>query len=532
MGAERPEGGRVLRGIGIGLLWLLVLLGAVLFGIGLWVRATFGEISVDQLLSNLRGAGEGAGGAELVASGVIAGLVAPILAVLLLAFMVERTRRVLRRHGRFDGRRRTRLRWTAAVLACAVPIAGGAVLGATVGAGDYVRAVAREAATGVGLGDYYVAPEVTEPRAAGIGGIGAGGSRGDAGPRNLVLVYLESVENVFADPEVFGTDMLAPVERATAGWGSVPALEQYAGGGWTMSGIVATQCGIPLRTAGALGDPQELNALGAVDGERLGSYLPGARCLGDVLADEGYRNVFMGGADSRFAGKGAFLETHGTDEVRMLEEWKELGETEFRPDWGLSDRRLFARAAQEASELHAAGEPFSLTLLTLDTHESPHVYEYCDADDTADAAPMTSITRCSMQQVEGFIDHLEEEGILEDTTVVVMGDHLKLVAEGQSFTQELMAAEDRTIFNRFSVPGGAPPVARERIDQMSMYPTILELLGFGLRDHRAGIGVSALAAEHEVPAGTILDLAPDDYLAVVQSRSVDLYRELWAEPEA
>lgn len=512
--AERPPSGaaatwrrRTLALLG----WLLVGVGAVAVGVSLWVRRTFGVITIDQLLSNLPGGGgEGAGGSEIVVSAVVTGILIPIAAVLLVDLLSARSLRALREHGTLRASRERWVRVGAVLLAVAVPVAGLGLLGATIGVKDYVAALAREAGSGETIADYYAAPELPVARAPG------------AEPKNLIMIYLESVEDAFADDEMFEKNMLAPVQEATAGWDSIPRLRQYDGGGWTMSGLVSTQCGIPLRTATAVGGSAELNELGL--GSPVSAYLPGATCLGDVLADAGYRNVFLGGADARFAGKGAFLESHGTDTIRDLPYWLDLEETEVRDDWGLSDRRLFERARDAVQELRAGEDPYALTMLTLDTHEGPRVYEYCDWD--TDVA-MTSITFCSMQQVASFVAYLEDEGVLEDTVVVLMGDHQKMLAQGGSFWDELNGVEGRTIFNRIWSPDGVT-VREPEIDQFSVYPTLLELLDFAPEDHRAGVGVSALADPATVPAGTIRDLDDADYAALVQSRAVEFYRELWA----
>lgn len=513
---ERPDYGvgvqSVMRWRGTAIvLWLLVAVGAIGFGIALWVRRTFGVISIDQLLSNLPGGGgEGAGGSGIVVSAVVTGILIPVAIVGVFAFLVSRSVRALREHGLL-GRARVRLlRISALVLAVLVPIGGVGLLGATIGVRDYVAALAIEARSGMSLSDYYVAPSVPMAKST------------DEAPQNLILIYLESVEDAFADDEMFEKNMLEPVQDATEGWATIPSLRQYAGGGWTMSGLVSTQCGIPLRTATALTGATELNELGT--GSPVSGYLPGATCLGDVLAEAGYTNVFMGGADASFAGKGEFLTTHGTEDVRDLRRWLALDEHEVRDDWGLSDRRLFERAKDTVVELRDAGEPYALTMLTLDTHEGPRVYEYCDWDtETA----MTSITFCSMQQVAGFVDFLEAEGVLDDTVVMLMGDHQKMLAEGGSFWDELNGVEGRTIFNRIWAPDGV--AVRERdIDQFGVYPTLIELMGFELPDHRAGIGVSALADPADVPEGTIRDLEESEYRALVQSRSVEFYRELWS----
>ncbi|QYM77011.1 LTA synthase family protein [Leucobacter luti] len=495
--------------------WSLIGIGAVCAGIALWVRRTFGVISIDQLLSNLPGGGgEGAGGSGIVVTAVVTGIVIPIAVVLVLAFLVSRSLRSLREAGILRNSRERLRRLVAIVLAVVVPVTGAGFLGATIGVRDYVSALAREAATGTNLGDYYVAPEVPAET--------SGGTRGVA-PKNLILIYLESIEDAFADDDLFEKNMLAPVQEATIGWDTIPRLSQYEGGGWTMSGIVSTQCGIPLRTASAIGDATELNDLGA--GSPVASYLPGATCLGDVLAGAGYESVFLGGADASFAGKGAFLTSHGTDEIHDLQYWQELDEQEFRPDWGLSDRRLFERAKDTVVALHDSGDPFALTMLTLDTHEGPMVYEYCEWDtETA----MTSITLCSMTQVASFVDFLGAEGILDDTVVMLTGDHQKMIAEGGSFWEELNGAEGRTIFNRIWSPDGVA-IKEPDIDQFSVYPTLLELLGFELQDHRAGIGVSALASDDEVPVGTIRDLSDTEYRDLARSRSVDFYHKLWGD---
>ncbi|MFT4233123.1 MAG: hypothetical protein QM606_10170, partial [Leucobacter sp.] len=261
--------------------WVLLGIGAVLAGTGIWVRRTFGTITVDQLLSNLPGGGEGTGGGTLASVAVVTGLVIPIAAVLAIAVVAECARRQLRRRGALRGWRTGMLRGIALVLAVLVPLGGGAVLGSTIGAREYVEAVVRETTTGEGVADYYVAPR-------------GGGNDGTEDRRNLVVIYLESIEDAMGDAELFGRNMLAPVQEATEGWDTIPRLQQYEGGGWTMSGIVSTQCGIPLRTADAFTGPTELNRLGN-DGAEVGEYLGGATCLGDVLSREGYRNVAEAG---------------------------------------------------------------------------------------------------------------------------------------------------------------------------------------------------------------------------------------------
>jgi phosphoglycerol transferase len=136
---------------------------------------------------------------------------------------------------------------------------------------------------------YYVAPEaITAP----------------TGPkRNLVLVYAESLEDAYGKPAVFGEDLLKSLRSKRSV--SFGRLQPTPGTGWTIAGIVASQCGIPLRPV--IHDPNDMGA--------SGEFLPSITCLGDILKAHGYVNVFMGGASLSFAGKGLFLRSHGYEET-------------------------------------------------------------------------------------------------------------------------------------------------------------------------------------------------------------------------
>ena len=58
---------------------------------------------------------------------------------------------------------------------------------------------------------------------------------------------------------------------------------------------------------------------------------------------------------------------------------------------------------------------------------------------------------------------------------------------------------------------------------------MLELAGLELADHRAGIGVSALAEADDVPSGSVLDLTAQEYTDLVRSRSVTFFQRMWDE---
>ena len=132
-----------------------------------------------------------------------------------------------------------------------------------------------------------------------------------------------------------------------------------------------------------------------------------------------------------------------------------------------------------------------------------------------------------MEQVADFIQYLDSEGILEDTAVVLMGDHEKFVSDGSSY-QELLSIEDRTIFNRI---GGAEGfgISRSDVDLLGVFAWVLELVGWGVEGGSAGVGVSVFHSG--AAANGLLDLQAAEYAEVIQSRSTALYSAIWGLSE-
>lgn len=489
------------RRIGRAFVSLAFILGAVFLGFSWWLAAFSGKVTIHQIIINAQGAGgEGAGGTDLVLAGIFWIAVVPLTAAPLLLIGI---RKALASDWRMSLPRVAQLGVTAGLVALlvGVPVGGATAISNSLSLPEYVDSLI----TDHDLGEYYRVPEIE--------------AESEGQPPNLVLVYLESVEDAFSNTTMFEKDMLAPLTEATEDWESLE-LTQPANGGWTLGGIINTQCGFPLRMVNADLIGNEINEAG----RGVETYLPGATCLGDVLEEEGYQSVFMGGANTNFAGKGTFLADHGYGVVLGRTEWQAEGETEFRKDWGLSDRRLIELAKERVTELHESGQPFNLTVLTLDPHANDYVHPYCDVTTEQE---LTSIYDCSMQQVAELVEYMDEQNYLEDTVVVVMGDHLRQMGRNNTFRDQLAHYEEtheRTIFNRIWVPEGVE-VAVPEIDQLSMYPTILELLGYELADGRAGVGVSAL--EPSPGPDSVRELSQDDVDHLVNSLSQDFYDEMW-----
>jgi phosphoglycerol transferase len=445
-------------------------------GLAGWIGRTFGEPSIDQILYHLHYS-DGAAiqmGEIFIMTFVTEVLVFPLAFAVLAAFV----------HGRLTGHFAG---WGRHVVRMAPPLAIAAGLGMLL-LQFSVFSYAAAHFEPDRFAERYVDPRTVRLEA---------GQR-----RNLILIYVESLEETYSDRAIFGRDLLEPLHglggQRFGDYGPAP------GTNWTIAAMVATQCGVPLKVYSEYDVKRR-------DGERV--FLPGATCLGDLLQARGYRNVFMGGAPLSFAGKGSFLRDHGYTEVYGRDEWEKSGiKPEELNEWGLYDGALLARARVRLEELHASGQPFNLTLLTLNMH-NPHGFlsNFCRSRGARD---FEGIVACTSGQLAEFVQFVKAKGYLKDTTVVVLGDHL---AMPNPVYDKLQKAGTRRIFN---LALAEPPLAlrQQELLPFDFFPSLVELAGVRVPGRRLGLGYSAMGDSQ--PAAR-----PLSSLQTLNGSAV--YRSLW-----
>ncbi|MGE4532419.1 sulfatase-like hydrolase/transferase [Halomonas sp.] len=332
-------------------------------------------------------------------------------------------------------------------------------------------------------------------------------------PPNLLLLYLESIERTYADRERFG-DAYAFLEALGRRGHVFEGVRQLENTGWTMAGMIASQCGTPLMPAGLLHDNQF---------EPLGRVVPGIRCLGDVLAAQGYRLSFLGGASTDFAGKGIFYRDHGFDRILGRAELEpRLEDPEYLNDWGLFDDSLYDFTVEEIRRLEEKGaEPWGVVNLSLTGH-APNGYpaRACEArQGEFDGEDILYSVECSAWLAFDLIDRLEREGLLENTLVVIASDHLTMRV---SAWEQLIAGERDNTFMLLGEGIEAGQRTRRQAATIDLFPTLLEAMGFTLEEGRAGLGVSLLG---EAP--TLVEQHGLADLAARMHEETALQQRLW-----
>ncbi|MEE9875744.1 MAG: sulfatase-like hydrolase/transferase [Stenotrophomonas maltophilia] len=250
--------------------------------------------------------------------------------------------------------------------------------------------------------------------------------------KNIVIVYAESLERTYLDQKSF-PGLMPNIQRLAAGASDYTDVRASDGTGWTIAGIVASMCGVPLT----VWRPEDANELG-----RLNNFLPGASCISDFLSTAGYSLEFMGGADSEFAGKAKFLSGHGFTSVRDRNYFKgmNLPAQDFS-SWGLHDDVLLEQAGTRFDELSGKNSPFLLSVLTLDTHHpSGHVPKACGDMEYAgldERFPILDAVACSDLLISRFVDRILAGPYANDTIVVLLSDHLGMPNDARKILESM-----------------------------------------------------------------------------------------------
>ncbi len=314
--------------------------------------------------------------------------------------------------------------------------------------------------------------------------------------RNLIHIYLESMENTFFSKELGGyfDENLMPdlaelckegysFSHLENGFGGPPSS---TGGNWSVSSMVNMSTGLPMKV------PVDRNAYGAEN-----NFLPGATTLGDILNANGYEQSVMFGAEAAFGGLDYFFQSHGDFNIYDYKAAKELGwiPEDYKQFWGYEDDKLYEFAKMELTRLHETGKPFHFVMETADTH-APEGYLSVHAENKFDTQYANCIYYSQAQAVE-FVRWIQAQPFYENTTIVLIGDHLSM---SKSFFQNIKGYY-RTCFNLFlNVPEELQGIDESRLYNrdwavFDMFPTLVSCLGIQYDGNKLGIGTNLFSNE-------------------------------------
>lgn len=316
---------------------------------------------------------------------------------------------------------------------------------------------------------------------------------------DIVLIYLEGFERGYKRTDLFGEAYapLAELEREALVFTDIAQID---GTGWTIAGIVASQCGLPL-----LPNAQG-NALNMFADQT--DFLTAQTCLGDVLKARGYWNEYILGNDRRFAGNHHFVNSHGFDRITDLERLEtvfpqpEVAQAKYH--WVVDDQMVLDHARTRYLDLASRTDPFLLMVQTFGPHGPRHLVSRACREDgrVAHVSEIGPAAYCLAEQVRDFVRFVRANQGARKTVFLLMSDHL-----GHDPRLRALLGQDTRRNTVMMLSDDAAPRQIDRAGAtIDVYPTLLDFLGLLGAEGRAGLGVSLLRNQPSLRAELGMEL--------------------------
>lgn len=300
---------------------------------------------------------------------------------------------------------------------------------------------------------------------------------------NLVWIYAEAFERIYLNEQIFPklTPHLSALERESLSFSNV---HQIWGTGWTIAGIVSSQCGVPLYAVGRQNN----------DLDKLPTFLPKVKGIGNILREDGYENIFIQGSPKAFAGNDKFLESHGFTMYSLENIDKKYKSPKDISRWGVNDDRLLEFAKEQFITLQKSQKPFSLMLSTINTH-SPRGFippdyrhkKYQKGDNIT-----LNAFHISDELIGKFIQEIRALDKDKKTIIVVSSDHLTMRNMASHILEKHPEHRRNLFMVNFPNAEHKGIVSREA-SALDEGVTVLDLMGYDVE--KLGFGISLMSSQ-------------------------------------
>lgn len=310
--------------------------------------------------------------------------------------------------------------------------------------------------------------------------------------RNLIYIFLESMEMTYADKENGGafkqnvipelTQLAQENEDFSGKSNKLNGGYSMPGTTWTMGAMFGQTSGLPLNIS--------------IDGNDMNTqdnFFPGITTLGDILQSEGYSQTLLIGSDATFGGRKLYFTDHGQYDIMDYNYMHDNGliPEDYKVWWGFEDKKLFGFAKERLTELSQQDSPFNLTMLTVDTHfEDGYVCEDCEEkfDDQ-----YANVMACSSRQVKEFVDWVQQQEFAENTTIVISGDHPTMDSD---FCEDVNKDYERKVYTTYINSSAEKQLDEKRnYTTFDNFPTTLAAMGVEIKGNRLGLGTNLFSSQ-------------------------------------
>lgn len=310
--------------------------------------------------------------------------------------------------------------------------------------------------------------------------------------RNLIYIFVESLESsstsiknggFFEESIIPNLEKMALENINFSNNNVIGGASPSFGTGWTVAAMISHTSGVPLKMTF-----DDIN----VNSTRFEKITN----MGDILSDNGYNSYLLLGSDADFGGRRAYFANHNYL-IKDYETAVSEGfiDSDYFEWWGYEDSKLFSYAKDMLLDISKDDKPFNLTMLTANTHFTDG-YLDSGCEEVFDDSYADSFY-CSDNMINEFIGWVKEQDFYEDTTIVIVGDHLTMQNRFYSKKYD----DNRRIFNVF-INAKVDNYYSEKnrvFTSLDLFPTTLASIGADIKGDRLGLGTNLFSNKQTVP---------------------------------
>ncbi|MCP1159772.1 LTA synthase family protein [Bacillus infantis] len=210
----------------------------------------------------------------------------------------------------------------------------------------------------------------------------------------------------------------------------------------------------------------------------------------EILNQNGYYTASLHANNKSFWNRDIMYDSFGYQRFYSLPDY-EVTETNS-VGWGMKDIDFFEQSIQHLKEMP---EPYYAKFITLTNHfpfelgeEDQFIEPYTSGNKTVDNYFPT--VRYTDEAIKNFIQKLKDEGIYEDSIIILYGDHYGISENHNKAMGEFLGTEVTPFVSTqlqrvpliIHIPGQEGKTISKVSGQIDIKPTILHLLGIDTRD--------------------------------------------------
>ena len=244
--------------------------------------------------------------------------------------------------------------------------------------------------------------------------------------KNLLVIQVEALQEFVIDLEINGHEVTPFLNRLKAENLYFSQIYHQVAGGNTADTEFLLNVGLYPTPTGSV------------------NYLyPTNRwlSLGEMLNEQGYTSLAFHGYEASFWNRQAVYNNLGFFEFISKEEF----EIDEILGWSISDESFFRQSIDKSLQY----QPFYSLLITLSSHHPYDAFSKFPMDVTPfenkQVGNYLKGINYADQAIEGLFQRLMDEGILEETIVVIYGDHSGLYLDQKADVQKLLSLDDHPV---------------------------------------------------------------------------------------